>query len=98
MITPPNPDADVAEQIDAAENERLRLIWNERRRLEATFINNVGVAVVVTGVITPVLGNLYGLTTAPALSWLTNGGLMIICLVAGVGLNWFAVSWLKGLE
>jgi hypothetical protein len=95
---PPSPSADPAPLIDPAENERLRQIWNERRRLEAMFINNVGVAVIVTGVLTPVLASLYGVTNAPNLSWLTNAGLMIMCLIAGVGLNWFATSWLKGLE
>jgi Trk-type K+ transport system membrane component len=98
LTNPPNPSADPAHLIDPTENERLRLIWNERRRLEAMFINNVGVAVIVTGVVTPVVANLYGVTNAPNLSWLTNAGLVLMCIIAGVGLNWFAASWLKGLE
>ena len=97
-MSDPNAAARPAAPIDLAEDERLRLIWNERRKLEATFINNLGVAVIVTGVVTPVLAYLYGLTSAPSLSWMTNGWLMLTCLCAGVGLNWFAASWLKGLE
>ncbi len=80
------------------EDARLRMIWNEQRRLEATFINNVGVAVVVTGAITPLLANVYGLGSAPALSWLTNGWLIPIFLIAGFSLNAFAARWLRGLE
>ena len=98
MIPPPNPERESAGPAMAADDEKLRLIWNERRKLEATFVNNVGVTVIATGVITPLLAHLYGLTTASSLSWLTNAGLVLLCLMAGIGLNWFAVSWLKGLE
>ena len=79
------------------EEQRLRMIWNDQRRLEATFINNLGVAVMVTGVITPVLASLYGLSNAPDLSWLTNGWLVIISFVIGIAFNAGAVRWLRGL-
>ena len=80
------------------EEARLRMIWNEQRKLEATFINNLGVATVAAGAITPLLANLYGVSDAPPLSWLTNGWLIPIVMVAGFGLNALAVHWLKGLE
>ena len=82
---------------DIAEDERLRLIWNERRKLEAMFINNLAVAVLVTGVLTPVLANLYGVNNAPPLSWLTNGWLVLISSIVGVALHAAAANWLKGL-
>ena len=50
------------------EQARLRMIWNERRKLEAMFMNSHGIAVVVAGAITPLLATLPGLTNAPALS------------------------------
>lgn len=82
---------------DDAEDVRLRMVWNEQRRVEAMFINNLGVAVMVTGVITPVLASLYGLSNAPDLSWLTNGWIVIISFVIGAALNAAAAQWLKGL-
>ncbi len=72
---------------DALEEARQRLIWNEQRKIEAMFINNLGVAIVVTGAITPLLASVYGLESAPALSWLTNGWLIPIFLISGFGLN-----------
>ena len=72
------------------------MIWNERRKLEATFMNSLGIAVVVAGAVTPLLATLYGLTNAPALSWLTNGWLVPMILFVGFGLNTLATNWLKG--
>ena len=93
-LTTPAPDAP-----DTAEDEaRLRMIWNEQRKLEALFINNLGVATVAAGAITPLLANLYGVADAPPLSWLTNGWLIPIVMMVGFGLNALAVHWLKGLE
>ena len=96
MVPPSALSSNVTDE-EAAESERLRAIWNEQRRLEATFVNNIGVAVVVTGAITPLLASLYGFSDAP-LSWLTNAWLVPMFFLAGVGLNAFAVRWLKGLE
>lgn len=88
----PAPDADDAEEA------RLRMIWNEQRKIEALFINNLGIGVIVAGAVTPLLAYLYGVSNAPALSWLTNGWLVPIVLIVGVGLNALATIWLKGLE
>ncbi len=97
-MVPPNTQLSGIPDEDAAEDARLRMIWNERRKLEAMFVNNIGVAVVVTGALTPLLASLYGLSNAPALSWLTNAWLVPMFFLAGFGLNAFAVRWLKGLE
>lgn len=97
MVPPNAHPPDVSDAVEAEDAQR-RMIRNEQRKLEAMFINNIGVAVVVTGAITPLLANLYGLSSAPALSWLTNGWLVPILLVAGFALNALAVRWLKDLE
>ena len=47
----------------------MNLIQNERTKLLATALNNVSVATVVTGIIAPIVGFLYGSPSAAASKW-----------------------------
>lgn len=47
----------------------MSLIENERTKLLATALNNVGVATIITGVVAPTVATLYGAPAAGAGQW-----------------------------
>jgi hypothetical protein len=66
----------------------MSLIGNERTKLVAAALNNTAVATIVTAVIGPVVGAVYGLSnTPPNGSWFLIGGLWF---VVGLALHYSA--------
>jgi hypothetical protein len=59
----------------------MHLIHNERTKLLATGLNNTAVATIVTAIIAPVVGFLYGSPSAAASRWWSV-----------IGLVWFLVG------
>ena len=67
----------------------------EQIKLRATSINAVGLALIITGTITPILGALYGANSRLGL----RGAMLAIgCLVVGIFLHYAALHVLKGLK
>jgi len=53
----------------------LKAVHNERLKLLATALNNLGVATIVTGLIAPLVSSLYGFTSpGPSQRWWLLGG------------------------
>ena len=79
-------------------DDRETMIWNERRKLQALFLNNLAVSVVILGVVTPSVAVFYGLGSAPTVGsgWLAGGALG--SAATGLGLHLLAASWLRGLR
>ncbi len=74
----------------------MSLIENERMKLLATALNNLGVATIVTGVVAPIAANLYG---HGAISSDTTAILIgIVWLFTGVGLHLVAQTVLGGMR
>jgi hypothetical protein len=74
----------------------MSLVENERAKLLATALNNTAVATLVTGVIGPVAGALYGFANAtPSRSWFLIGALW--CLI-GIVLHFIAQAILGRLQ
>ena len=74
----------------------MNLIENERTKLLATAMNNTAVATVVTAIVAPVVGFLYGSPTATATSWWPFIG--AAWLLVGVGIHrlaWVVLGRLK---
>ena len=66
----------------------MSLIENERTKLLATALNNTAVATVVTAVIGPIAGLLYGFANAtPSRSWFVIG---VLWFLIGIGLHYLA--------
>jgi len=63
----------------------MSLAYNERIKLLATALSNMAVATVVTAIIAPVVGFLYGSPTATATRWWWLIG--VVWLLVGVGLH-----------
>lgn len=63
----------------------MSLIENERTKLLATALNNVGVATIITGVVAPTAAVLYGATPAGKDFWWFV--VAVGWLVAGIGLH-----------
>ncbi len=66
----------------------MSLIHNERTKLFATALNNTAVATVVTAIVAPIVGFLYGSPSAAATRWWPLIGMA--WLLVGVGLHIFA--------
>ena len=63
----------------------MSLVENERTKLLATALNNVGVATIITGVVAPTVATLYGASIAGKDQWwFLVGG---VWLLAGIGLH-----------
>jgi hypothetical protein len=63
----------------------MNLVHNERTKLLATGLNNVAVATIVTAIIAPIVGFLYGSPSAAATRWWPLIG--IVWLLVGLGLH-----------
>lgn len=74
---------------DAARNEQTKLL--------ATGLNNIGVAFVVIGVVTPITAASFGVASAPHFSWST-GGFAVIWFCTGAGLHWIGRRVLRSLR
>ena len=63
----------------------MSMIHNERTKLLATALNNVGVATLITGVVAPTVATLYGATNVGGdRLWFLVAG---VWLLAGIGLH-----------
>ena len=74
---------------------RSKAAHNDRRRLTATFLNTIGVAFVVTGVIVPAISLTYQLTTPQTRNWPLFG---LVWFAFGIGLHLIGRQALKGVE
>ncbi|HWK93794.1 MAG TPA: hypothetical protein VNR39_00085 [Pseudolabrys sp.] len=72
----------------------MDLIRNERTKLLANAVNNTAVAVIVTTVITPLAGLLYGIQPVPGAIWFAY---WFLWLFVGVGLHFSAQAVLGRL-
>ena len=69
----------------------------EQIKLRATFLNGIGMGVMLIGVLTPLTRIIYGdlrLDISPY--WLAGGA--IACFVLGIALHWAGSMILKGLS
>jgi hypothetical protein len=74
----------------------MNLVHNERTKLLATALNNTAVATVVTAIVAPIVGFLYGTPTAAASKFWPLIGL--IWLLVGLGLHAVAQGVLGRLK
>ncbi len=74
----------------------MSLIHNERTKLLATGLNNIAVATIVTAIVAPVAGFLYGSPTAAATKWWPLIG--IIWLFVGATIHLAAQFFLGKLR
>lgn len=63
----------------------MSLIENERTKLLATALNNVGVATIITGVVAPTAATLYGTPATGSGQWWFL--IAAVWLLAGIGLH-----------
>lgn len=83
---------------DGNEAKRATLVGNERAKLSATFLNNVAVAVLGSGLIAPFFVMLYGLGNLSADQIRFFGLAAPGWVILGVGLHFLARSVLGGLR
>lgn len=69
----------------------------EQIKLRATFLNNVGIGVLLIGVFTPIIRAMYE-PTAVSDNLVSIGGTMVICLFVGWALHFIAHAVLKGFN
>ncbi|HJE26047.1 MAG TPA: hypothetical protein K8W01_20560 [Methylorubrum populi] len=75
----------------------MNQVHNEQTKLLATGLNNVAVAFVVIGGVTPVTAMSFGVTTAPRLS-LGTAAFALAWFCTGLGLHWGARLALRSLR
>lgn len=71
-----------------------KLVRNERRKLTATYLNGLAIAVFAVGGLAPIAGLILGTVgsvAGPAI-------LVAICLLLSGVLHWVALLMLKGME
>jgi hypothetical protein len=69
----------------------------EQVKLRATFLNGIGIGVMLIGVFTPVTRMIYGdMNAGISPYWLAGG--TIGCFVLGIALHWAGSMILKGLS
>lgn len=78
--------------------EPPRSVRHERSKLSATFINNIAVAVIATGLVAPFFTALYGLTNLTAEQIRFFGLAAPGWVIMGAGLHYVARTILGGLE
>jgi hypothetical protein len=69
-------------------------VREERRKLTATFLSNLGLAIVVAGFVVPVAAVSLRLPTSPGLDLLTMA-ISVVWLSTGLGLHWLARRFLR---
>jgi len=74
----------------------MSLVHNERTKLLATALNNIAVATVVTAIVAPTAGVLYGSVAAGANGWWFL--IALVWLLAGIGLHISAHAVLSRLR
>ena len=71
--------------------------FNEQTKLLATCLNNVAVAFIVIGVVTPITSVSFGIPNAPPLSFGT-AAFALLWFCAGAGLHWVGRLVLRSLK
>lgn len=74
----------------------MSMIANERTKLLATALNNLGVTIVITGVIAPIGAAVYGASPAGASLWWL--AIAAAWFFAGIGLHLLAQTVLGSLQ
>jgi hypothetical protein len=76
----------------------MSLIHNEQTKLTATLLNNVAMAFVAAGVVTPLIAYFYGIGAgAPIGVWRPSGG-AAIWFLTGIGIHLAARRILRSLR
>ncbi|MGO9134720.1 MAG: hypothetical protein ACLP8A_11845 [Methylovirgula sp.] len=83
-------------RVETAEGRTMKDHEKERIKLTATFLNNIAIAMIVFGFVAPLIGSLYGLTSAASLDLVLKLGYG--WLVAGVILHFMALYYLGDLD
>ncbi len=74
----------------------MSLAYNERTKLLATALNNVGVAIIITGVIAPTIATLYGAASAGLNQWWWL--IAVVWFLTGIGLHILGQMFLGRLK
>jgi hypothetical protein len=69
-------------------------VQEERRKLTAAFLSNLGLAIVVAGFVVPVASVSLRLPTSPGLDLLTIA-ISAVWLSTGLGIHWLARRFLR---
>ncbi|WP_155956718.1 hypothetical protein [Rhizobium sp. CF080] len=78
-------------------DETLSDAKKEQVKLRATFLNNIGIGVILVGVFTPVTRLIYGdINMQVSMLWLI--GSPLACFALGVTLHFMAIRRLEGLS
>ena len=75
----------------------MSAVHNEQTKLLATAVNNIAVALVVIGVVTPVTAMSFGVASAPVLRPATVV-FAAIWLCAATGLHWIGLRILQSIR
>jgi hypothetical protein len=76
----------------------MSLIDNERTKLTANWLNALAAGVVITGVVAPIVGVIYGVLGPSGAGYLILAGSSMIWLAMGTALHFLARRLLKGLR
>lgn len=79
------------------DNAQLSDAKKEQIKLRATFLNNVGIGVVLIGVFTPIIRAMYE-PVAVSGNLVSIGGTMVICLFVGWALHFVGSAVLRRLN
>jgi hypothetical protein len=79
------------------EEQALSDAKKEQIKLRATFLNNIGIGVILIGVFTPIIRAMYE-PTAVSGNLISVGGTMVICFSVGWALHLLASAVLRGLK
>ena len=75
----------------------MNQVHNEQTKFLATGVNNVAVACIVIGFVTPISSMGFGAANAPPLG-LDTIGFAVAWLLAGSGIHWLARRTLRSLK
>ncbi|WP_172121545.1 amino acid transporter [Devosia sp. 919] len=70
-----------------------KLVRNEQRKLTATYMNGVPMALVGIGALAPIVALAQSSSGSPTAAFVVVG-----CFISSLGLHWLARRHLKGLE
>lgn len=84
--------------VDGLPAEPLQLsdAKKEQIKLRATFLNNIGIGVILIGVATPIIRAMYE-SAAVSGNLISVGGTMVVCFSVGWALHLLANAVLRGL-
>ena len=75
-----------------------KLVGNERTKLLATFLNNIAVAIIATGLVAPFFAILYGVSNLSAEQARFFGLAAPGWVLIGIGVHYIARTILRGLR